>query len=269
MCQARRVKHSVSKEVLEMIDDKQLHSVPGMEGYYYDDDMQLYTVCQLKKQRETQCVYRIRIHGVPTNFNLEEYLTQRVNHTVSRLEHSVSGSDHTVPESRHSVPESSFTTHRVEHSVSDRDPIHSVPDRDRITNEGPFMEQGPYEDHKDVEHSVSDKEYVAPEEEPKEENEEEITMPETWRDKGNKLYVKGRLSNTWRVYYTDQDYDEIDEKDVEERYARNGENWYDFKYQDCYYRYDNGEYTRKKEGYLFYEPINRSKYLSAKTMSNL
>lgn len=138
-----------------MIDDKQLHSVPGMEGYYYDDDMQLYTVCQLKKQRETQCVYRIRIHGVPTNFNLEEYLTQRVNHTVSRLEHSVSGSDHTVPESRHSVPESSFTTHRVEHSVPDRDPIHSVSDRDRITNEGPFMEQGPYEDHKDVEHSVS------------------------------------------------------------------------------------------------------------------
>lgn len=224
-----------------MIDDKQLHSVPGMEGYYYDDDMQLYTVCQLKKQRETQCVYRIRIHGVPTNFNLEEYLTQRVNHTVSRLEHSVSGSDHTVPESRHSVPESSFTTHRVEHSVSDRDPIHSV----------------------------SDKEYVAPEEEPKEENEEEITMPQTWRDKGNKLYVKGRLSNTWRVYYTDQDYDEIDEKDVEERYARNGENWYDFKYQDCYYRYDNGEYTRKKEGYLFYEPIDRNKYLSAKVMSNL
>ena len=112
-------------------------------------------------------------------------------------------------------------------------------------------------------------EYVAPEEEPKEENKEEITMPETWRDKGNKLYVKGRLSNTWRVYYTDQDYDEIDEKDVEERYARNGENWYDFKYQDCYYRYDNGEYTRKKEGYLFYEPIDRNKYLSAKVMSNL
>lgn len=27
--------------------------------------------------------------------------------------------------------------------------------RDRITNEGPFMEQGPYEDHKDIEHSVS------------------------------------------------------------------------------------------------------------------
>lgn len=225
-----------------MIDDKQLHSVPGMEGYYYDDDMQLYTVCQLKKQRETQCVYRIRIHGVPTNFNLEEYLTQRVNHTVSRLEHSVSGSDHTVPESRHSVPKSSFTTHRVEHSVSDRDPIHSV----------------------------SDKEYVVPEEEPKEENkEEEITMPQTWRDKGNKLYVKGRLSNTWRVYYTDQDYDEIDEKEVEERYVRNDENWYDFKYQDCYYRYDNGEYTRKKEGYLFYEPIDRNKYLSAKVMSSL
>lgn len=112
-------------------------------------------------------------------------------------------------------------------------------------------------------------EYVAPEEEPKEEQEEEITMPETWRDKGNKLYVKGRLSNTWRVYYTDQDYDEIEEKDVEERYARNDENWYDFKYQDCYYRYDNGEYTRKKEGYLFYEPIDRNKYLSAKVMSNL
>lgn len=113
-------------------------------------------------------------------------------------------------------------------------------------------------------------EYVAPEEEPKEENkEEEITMPETWRDKGNKLYVKGRLSNTWRVYYTDEDYEEIDEKEVEERYARNGENWYDFKYQDCYYRYDNGEYTRKKEGYLFYEPIDRSKYLSAKVMRSL
>lgn len=112
-------------------------------------------------------------------------------------------------------------------------------------------------------------EYVAPKEEPKENNEEEITMPQTWRDKGNKLYVRGRISNTWRVYYTDQDYDEIDEKDVEERYARNDENWYDFKYQDCYYRYDNGEYTRKKEGYLFYEPIDRNKYLSAKTMSNL
>ena len=112
-------------------------------------------------------------------------------------------------------------------------------------------------------------EYVAPAEEPVEENEEEITMPQTWRDKGNKLYVKGRISNTWRVYYTDQDYDEIDEKDVEERYARNGENWYDFKYQDCYYRYDNGEYIRKKEGYLFYEPIDRNKYLSAKVMSSL
>lgn len=117
-------------------------------------------------------------------------------------------------------------------------------------------------------------EYVAPAEEPKEENEEEITMPETWRDKGNKLYVKGRLSNTWRVYYTDQDYDEIDEKEVEERYARNGENWYnvnwyDFKYQDFYYRYDNGKYTRKRVGYLIYEPIDRNKYLSAKTMSNL
>ena len=112
-------------------------------------------------------------------------------------------------------------------------------------------------------------EYVAPEEEPKEEQEEEMTMPQTWRDKGNKLYVKGRISNTWRVYYTDQDYEEIDEKDVEERYARNGENWYDFKYQDCYYRYDNGEYTRKKEGYLFYEPIDRNKYLSAKVMSSL
>lgn len=123
-----------------MIDDKQLHSVPGMEGYYYDDNMQLYTVCQLKKQRETQCVYRIRIHGVPTNFNLEEYLTQRVNHTVPRPEHSVSESDHTVPEGRHSVPDSSSMTQRVEHSVSDRD---------RIT------EQGPYEGHKDVEHSVS------------------------------------------------------------------------------------------------------------------
>lgn len=112
-------------------------------------------------------------------------------------------------------------------------------------------------------------EYAAPIEEPIEENEEEMTMPQTWRDKGNKLYVKGRLSNTWRVYYTDQDYEEIDEKEVEERYARNGENWYDFKYQDCYYRYDNGEYTRKKEGYLFYEPIDRNKYLSAKVMSSL
>ena len=109
-------------------------------------------------------------------------------------------------------------------------------------------------------------EYVAP---AVEENEEEMTMPQTWRDKGNKLYVRGRISNTWRVYYTDQDYDEIDEKDVEERYARNDENWYDFKYQDCYYRYDNGEYTRKKEGYLFYEPIDRNKYLSAKVMSSL
>lgn len=109
-------------------------------------------------------------------------------------------------------------------------------------------------------------EYIAPAEE---ENEEEITMPQTWRDKGNKLYVRGRISNTWRVYYTDQDYDEIDEKDVEERYARNDENWYDFKYQDCYYRYDNGEYTRKKEGYLFYEPIDRNKYLSAKVMGSL
>ena len=110
---------------------------------------------------------------------------------------------------------------------------------------------------------------VAPVEEPVEENEEEMTMPQTWRDKGNKLYVKGRISNTWRVYYTDQDYDEIDEKEVEERYARNSENWYDFKYQDFYYRYDNGEYTRKKEGYLFYEPIDRNKYLSAKVMSSL
>lgn len=237
-----------------MIDNKQLHSVPGMEGYYYDDDMQLYTVCQLKKQRETQCVYRIRIHGVPTNFNLEEYLTQRVNHTVSRPEHSVSEGDHTVPES-------SVMTQRVEHSVSDRDPTNDRDRKDRMNEE-----QGPY---RDPIHSVSDKEYVVPEEELKEENGEEITMPETWRDKGNKLYVKGRLSNTWRVYYTDQDYDEIDEKEVEERYARNGENWYDFKYQDCYYRYDNGEYTRKKEGYLFYEPIDRNKYLSAKVMSSL
>lgn len=112
-------------------------------------------------------------------------------------------------------------------------------------------------------------EYTAPIEEPVEENEEEMTMPQTWRDKGNKLYVRGRISNTWRVYYTDQDYDEIDEKDVKERYARNDENWYDFKYQGCYYRYDNGEYTRKKEGYLFYEPIDRNKYLSAKVMSSL
>lgn len=106
-------------------------------------------------------------------------------------------------------------------------------------------------------------------EEPVEENEEEIDMPQMWRDNGNKLYAKGTQSNTWRVYYTDQDYEEIDEKEVEERYARNDENWYDFKYQDFYYRYDNGEYTRKKEGYLFYEPIDRSKYLSAKVMKSL
>lgn len=106
-------------------------------------------------------------------------------------------------------------------------------------------------------------------EEPEKENEEEISMPQMWRDNGNKLYAKGTQSNTWRVYYTDQDYEEIDEKEVEERYARNDENWYDFKYQDFYYRYDNGEYTRKKEGYLFYEPIDRSKYLSAKVMRSL
>lgn len=112
-------------------------------------------------------------------------------------------------------------------------------------------------------------EYIAPVEEPEEEKEEEIGMPQMWRDNGNKLYVRGRISNTWRVYYTDQDYEEIDEKEVEERYARNDENWYDFKYQDCYYRYDNGEYTRKKEGYLFYEPIDRNKYLSAKVMKSL
>lgn len=106
-------------------------------------------------------------------------------------------------------------------------------------------------------------------EEPEEGKEEEISMPQMWRDNGNKLYAKGTQSNTWRVYYTDQDYEEIDEKEVEERFARNDENWYDFKYQDFYYRYDNGEYTRKKEGYLFYEPIDRSKYLSAKVMNNL
>lgn len=106
-------------------------------------------------------------------------------------------------------------------------------------------------------------------EEPVEENEEEIGMPQMWRDNGNKLYAKGTQSNTWRVYYTDQDYEEVDEKEVEERFARNDENWYDFKYQDFYYRYDNGEYTRKKEGYLFYEPIDRSKYLSAKVMRSL
>ena len=106
-------------------------------------------------------------------------------------------------------------------------------------------------------------------EEPEKENEEEIGMPQMWRDNGNKLYAKGTQSNTWRVYYTDQDYEEIEEKEVEERYARNDENWYDFKYQDFYYRYDNGEYTRKKEGYLFYEPIDRSKYLSAKVMKSL
>lgn len=106
-------------------------------------------------------------------------------------------------------------------------------------------------------------------EEPEEEKEEEIGMPQMWRDNGNKLYAKGTQSNTWRVYYTDQDYEEIDEKEVEERFARNDENWYDFKYQDFYYRYNNGEYTRKKEGYLFYEPIDRSKYLSAKVMKSL
>ena len=105
--------------------------------------------------------------------------------------------------------------------------------------------------------------------EPEKEKEEEIGMPQMWRDNGNKLYAKGTQSNTWRVYYTDQDYEEIDEKEVEERYARDDENWYDFKYQDFYYRYDNGEYTRKKEGYLFYEPIDRSKYLSAKVMRSL
>lgn len=106
-------------------------------------------------------------------------------------------------------------------------------------------------------------------EEPEEEKEEEIGMPQMWRDNGNKLYAKGTQSNTWRVYYTDQDYEEIDEKEVEERFVRNDENWYDFKYQDFYYRYDSGEYTRKKEGYLFYEPIDRSKYLSAKVMRSL
>lgn len=148
--------------------------------------------------------------------------------------------------------------------MENRDPRDPTNDRDRKDRMN--EEQGPY---RDPIHSVSDKEYVAPKEEPKENNEEEITIPQTWRDKGNKLYVKGRLSNTWRVYYTDQDYEEIDEKEVEERYARNDENWYDFKYQDCYYRYDNGEYTRKKEGYLFYEPIDRNKYLSAKVMSSL
>ena len=112
--------------------------------------------------------------------------------------------------------------------------------------------------------------YTAPVEEPiEEEKEEEIGMPQMWRDNGSKLYAKGTQSNTWRVYYTDQDYEEIDEKEVEERYARNDENWYDFKYQDFYYRYDNGEYTRKKEGYLFYEPVDRSKYLSAKVMKSL
>lgn len=42
------------------------------------------------------------------------------------------------------------------HSVSDRDRItEQGPYRDRITNEGPLMEQGPYEGHKDIEHSVS------------------------------------------------------------------------------------------------------------------
>lgn len=95
------------------------------------------------------------------------------------------------------------------------------------------------------------------------------SLPRMWRDKGNKLYVKGTQSNTWRVYYTDQDYEEIDEKEVEERYARNNENWYDFKYQDFYYRYDNGNYIRKQEGQLLYNPIDRNKYLSAKAMSSL
>ena len=112
-------------------------------------------------------------------------------------------------------------------------------------------------------------EYIAPVEEPEEEKEEEIGMPQMWRDNGNKLYVRGRISNTWRVYYTDQDYEEIDEKDVEERYARNDENWYDFKYQDCYYRYDNGNYIRRREGQLLYNPVDRNKYLSAKVISSL
>ena len=95
------------------------------------------------------------------------------------------------------------------------------------------------------------------------------SLPQMWRDNGNKLYVRGRISNTWRVYYTDQDYEEIDEKDVEERYARNDENWYDFKYQDFYYRYDNGNYIRRREGQLLYNPIDRNKYLSAKVISSL
>ena len=54
------------------------------------------------------------------------------------------------------------------HSVSDRDRItEQGPYRDRITNEGPFMGQGPYEGHKDLMtdkdpmHSVSEEHNVS------------------------------------------------------------------------------------------------------------
>lgn len=92
-----------------MIEGKEIHSVPNMPGYYYDDDMQLYTVCPLKRQGETQCVYRIRIHGVPTKFNLEKYLAQCVDHSASgeNLGHAVSRvNEHSVfKEDDHAVPD--------------------------------------------------------------------------------------------------------------------------------------------------------------------
>ena len=110
-----------------MIEGKEIHSVPNMPGYYYDDDMQLYTVCPLKRQGETQCVYRIRIHGVPTKFNLERYLTQCVDHSVSTTQvHSVSSmSDHSVSDT---VCQS--TDHSVlgenDHAVSKEELEHTV-----------------------------------------------------------------------------------------------------------------------------------------------
>lgn len=95
-----------------MIEGKEIHSVPNMPGYYYDDDMQLYTVCPLKRQGETQCVYRIRIHGVPTKFNLEKYLAQCVDHSVSgeNLGHAVSRTnEHSVfKEDDHAVSKEGY-----------------------------------------------------------------------------------------------------------------------------------------------------------------
>ena len=100
-----------------MIEGKEIHSVPNMPGYYYDDDMQLYTVCPLKRQGETRCVYRIRIHGVPTKFNLEKYLAQCVDHAVSveNLGHAVSkANEHSVlEEDDHTV-----SKERYDHAVS-------------------------------------------------------------------------------------------------------------------------------------------------------